>query len=180
MKLLKIVALSALLLLAACGPADVQTAAEDAASAAGISASDVAAAASAVGVTESDAAAAASDAAAALNDSSVQAAAGEAAVAIEGLIGSEPLRLQNDQPLVLSTTQEIAGVTNYKWTISEVPAGAESARGLVIQENSNGKLTIEPADYAKYFPASGNYTIDLQLTMSDGSTQVVPIPVVVP
>lgn len=171
MKRLVCVLVTGLLLLAACGPADVETAANEAASAAaGITASDAAAAAS-------DVAAAAS---AAADDPDVQAAASEVAAAIEGLIGSEPLRLQADQPLVLSTTSEVAGVSNYRWVIAEAPAGAESVEGQVISENSDGKLTVEPADYEKYFPASGDYTINLELTLSDGTQQVQPIPLVVP
>lgn len=170
---MKVIAVAFLLLLGACGPADVNTAAQDAASAAASIAGET-------GVTESDAAAAVSAAAEALDDPSVQAAASEAAAVIEGLVGSEPLRLQADQPLVLSTAQEVAGVTNYKWTISQVPAGAESVQGQVIQENSNGKLTVEPADYAKYFPVAGDYTVDLQLTFDNGQTQVQQIPLLVP
>ena len=182
MKIVKLLALSAALLLAACGsPADVQTAA----SAAGVSASDAAAAASAVGaaaselgVTESDAAAAASELAAAASELGLSAS--DAAVAIEGLTGSDPLRLQADQPLVLSTTQQVAGVSNYRWVISKAPAGAEGVVGQVISENSDGKLTVEPADYAKYFPTAGEYTVDLILTFTNGTSQTTQIPILVP
>lgn len=185
MKIIKVLALSAALLLAACGsPADVQTAA----SAAGVAASDAAAAASAVGaaaselgVTESDAAAAASEIAAAASELGLtESDAAAAAVAIEGLTGSDPLRLQSDQPLVLSTTQEVAGVSNYRWVISAAPAGAEGVVGQVISENSDGKLTVEPADYAKYFPTAGEYTVDLILTFDNGTSQTTQIPIVVP
>lgn len=175
MNLRRCAALGVLLLAAACGPADVNQTANDAASALP----------SLPPGTDATAAAALNDPAvqatanAVLNDPAVQAAASAAADALAAIAPSD-LRLQSDQPLVLDTTQQVAGVTNYRWTIAEVPAGAESVKGQLISENSNGKLTIEPSDYAKYFPASGNYTIDLELTFGDGSKQTVPIPLIVP
>lgn len=170
MKILKLAAVLMLVALAACGPAEVDQAANDAANEA----------AATIGTAlPSLPPGAEQTAAAALNDPTAQALLEQAGAELEGLVPSD-LRLQADQPLVLDTTREIAGVTNYKWTVAEVPAGAESARGQVIEENSTGKLTIEPADYAKYFPASGNYTVNLDLTLDGGTMQTVPIPVVVP
>lgn len=166
MRILRVCSLVVLLALAACGPAEVEQTANDAASAI----------ASAV---PSLPPGAEQTAAAALNDPTAQALIDQASAELEGLVPSD-LRLQSDQPLVLDTTRQVAGVTNYKWTIAETPAGAESVQGQVIQENSTGKLTIEPADYAKYFPASGDYTINLDLTMENGTTQTVPIPITVP
>ena len=168
-------------LLVACGPADVNDAANTAASAVPPGADATAAAALNDPGLQATAQAALNDPTtqAALNDPTVQALASAAAAALVGLTPSD-LRLQSDQPLVLDTTQQIAGVTNYRWTIAEVPAGAESVKGQLISENSNGKLTIEPSDYSKYFPASGNYTINLELTFSDGTKQSVPIPLIVP
>lgn len=114
-----------------------------------------------------------------IGDPTAQALANDTVANLAGLVPSD-LRLQRDQPLVLDTTKELAGVTNYKWTIGVVPPGAESVQGKVINENSNGKLTIEPADYAQYFPVAGSYALILELTFTDGSKQSLPVPLIVP
>jgi len=98
---------------------------------------------------------------------------------LAGIVPSN-LALQSSQPLVLDVTRQVAGVNNYRWTITQVPPGAESVQGTEIAENSDGKLTINPSDYAKYFPVSGNYVVNLELTNTNGTTNTVPIPVVVP
>jgi hypothetical protein len=178
----KLITVACALMLAACGPADVETAADAAASALPSVPAELAASAEAL-AEEAEALASGIEALASSGDLEAAASAlGAAAAELEALAGQfeEPLRLQSDQPLVLDTTQAIAGVTNYKWTIAQAPAGAESVEGQTISENSNGKLTIEPADYAKYFPASGDYQVDLALTFEDGTIETVPIPVVVP
>jgi len=171
MRILKAFMILSLLALAACGPADVEQTANEVASAVP----------SLPPGAEQTAAALLNDptAQALLNDPTAQALANQAGAELSGLVPSD-LRLQQDQPLVLGTTQEVAGVNNYKWTITQVPAGAESVKGKVISENSNGKLTIEPADYAQYFPTSGDYTVDLELTFDNGTKQTVPIPVTAP
>jgi hypothetical protein len=177
-----VIAVACALTLAACGPADVETAANEAASALPSVPAELAASAEAL-AEEAEALASGIEALASSGDLEAAASAIEGAAAeLEALANqfNEPLRLQTDQPLVLDTAQEIAGVTNYKWTIAEAPAGAEGVEGEVISENSNGKLTIEPADYARYFPAPGEYQVDLVLTFEDGSVQSVLIPVVVP
>jgi hypothetical protein len=170
MKIVKLCLMLVLLALAACGPADVnQTANEIASAVPATLPSDL----------PSLPPGAEQTAAAALNDPTAQALLEQVGAELEGLVPSD-LRLQRDQPLVLDTAREVAGVNNYRWTIAEVPAGAESVKGKLIEENSNGKLTIEPADYAQYFPVSGTYTVNLQLTLDNGTQQNVPIPVEVP
>lgn len=174
MKIVRLCLMIALLALAACGPAEVNQTANEVASALP---SDLPSALPSdlpsvpPGLEQT--------AAAALNDPTAQALLEQASAELEGLVPSD-LRLQRDQPLVLDTTREVAGVTNYRWTIAEVPAGAESVKGKLIEENSNGKLTIEPADYGQYFPVAGTYTVNLQLTLDNGTQQSVPIPVEVP
>jgi hypothetical protein len=171
-------AVSAIALLAACGPAEVDQAAQSAAAEAGVAipsgAADEAASALASAVAGLE-----QDAAGLLNDADLQALANEAVTTVQGLTPSD-LRLQQDQPLVLDTTQQVADVSNYRWVITQSPAGAESVRGTVIEENSNGKLTIEPSDYAKYFPVAGDYTVDLELTYANGNKERSPIPIIVP
>ncbi len=189
---------AAWLVLGACGPADVTTSASQAASAAASAAgaagsagqSVVASAAGAAASTAASAAAGVDTSAAASLAASAAGAVGvdpSAAASLAGAAGSlaanvapSELKLQRDQPLVLNTTAQVAGVTNYRWTIAQVPAGGESVQGDVIAENSDGKLTIDPADYAKYFPVPGTYTVNLDLTNANGTTTTQPIPVIVP
>jgi hypothetical protein len=168
-----------LLLLAACGPADVDQAAEDAAQAVGsIAPSDLAQAGDALA-----SAAANTDVGAltggVLSEADLNALLAEAQTTVQGLAPSD-LRLNQNEPLVLNTTQQVAGVTNYRWVITDVPAGAESVRGAVIDENSNGQLTIAPGDYAQYFPVAGNYTVTLELTYENGTKERTPIAITVP
>lgn len=181
MKTRSFLAAAALLLLGACGPADVNQATNQAASAfpsaAAVASDAVNQAASALPSGAIDEAVQAGEDL--LNDADLQALGNEALTTIQGLTPSD-LRLQRDQNLVLDTTQEVADVSNYRWVITQVPAGAESVRGSVIGENSNGKLSIEPSDYAKYFPVAGNYTVDLELTYANGNKERSPIPIIVP
>ena len=185
MKLSMLIAAGAVLALAACGPADVNQAAQEAASTAGVAIpSDAAeqaasAIASAGALVDASTEAAINDAIASLSDSDLEALANEAVTSVQGLTPDD-LRLQNDQPLVLDTTQQVADVNNYRWVITQAPAGAESVKGTVISENSNGKLTVEPSDYAKYFPVAGNYTVDLELTYANGTKERSPIDITVP
>lgn len=110
-----------------------------------------------------------------LTDPTVVAGANE----LVGTIAAD-LRLQQDQPLVLDASKQAADISNYRWTMTGVPTGAETVRGQVIQENSDGKLTLAPTDYAKYFPITGFYTVTLDLTFTGGTTESTPIVVYVP
>ncbi len=176
------------LALAACGPADVaQTTNTAVAVAASAIPADIQKTAEAVASDPTTAAlmstaiAAANDPSVAglLNDADLQALTNEALTTINGLTPSD-LRLQSDQKTVLDTTQQVADVKDYRWVISAVPAGAEKVKGMVISENSSGKLTVEPTDYSKYFPVSGTYTVDLELTYTSGKKERSPITILVP
>ncbi|MBK9715516.1 MAG: hypothetical protein IPO81_30165 [Kouleothrix sp.] len=78
--------------------------------------------------------------------------------------------LQQGQALVLDATQSAGNITDYKWTIVKAPAGAESVEGQVIREGSSGNISLEPADYAKYFPTAGSYTVRLTVTDASGGS----------
>jgi hypothetical protein len=118
-------------------------------------------------------------AAAALNDAANQAATAvsgpDAATAVANASGAlsavaDDVTLQQGQALVLDATKSAGNIKDYKWTITKAPAGAESVVGQVIKENSSGNVTIDPADYAKYFPKSGDYTVRLTVTDTAGQT----------
>ena len=53
---------------------------------------------------------------------------------------------------------------------SQINAPQVPARvGKVIGEGSSGNLSLNPNDYTKYFPASGDYTIRLTVMDTKGS-----------
>lgn len=197
MKKVKYLFVGALLALAACGPADTNSAAGTAGAALGtaVPPAVASAAANAAAAIPSDIAAAAESAvnaaissvpsdiaeqaAALLADAQLQQLASEAVSTISGLPSSN-LKVQRDQPTVLGTTQEVADVTDYRWIMTQVPAGAEKVKGTLIAENSNGKLTVDPNDYAKYFPVAGDYIVTLELTFKDGHKERSPINLSIP
>jgi uncharacterized protein YcfL len=108
---------------------------------------------------------AANQAATAVTDPTNQAAAAGALSAV-----ADDVTLQQGQALVLDASKSAGNIKDYKWTITKAPTGAESVVGQVIKENSNGNVTIDPADYAKYFPKSGDYTVQLTVTDTAGQT----------
>jgi hypothetical protein len=78
--------------------------------------------------------------------------------------------VQQGQALTLSALSSIPDVTNYKMTIVDAPAGAAASKGQVIKEASNGNISLNADEYSKYFTASGDYKIRLDLTTSGNST----------
>ena len=169
--------LSGALLLGACGsPATVNNAANQAATAAADPTN-----AAALNDAANQAASAIADPTnqAAINDALSQAATAasgpEAATALADATGAlsavaGDVTLEQGQALVLDATKSAGDIKDYKWTITKAPSGAEAVVGQVIKENSNGNVTIEPADYAKYFPTAGDYTVRLTVTDSAGQS----------
>ena len=103
------------------------------------------------------------------------AAVGNALTAAE-----EDVTVKQGEQLVLDATKSVGDITNYKWTIQKAPAGAESVVGQTIKESSSGNLSLNPDDYAKYFPKSGDYTVWLTVTDSKGGTSYDDFTVTVP
>jgi hypothetical protein len=83
---------------------------------------------------------------------------------------AEDVTLQQGQALVLDATKSAGDIKDYKWTITKAPSGADAVVGQVIKEASSGNVTIDPADYTKYFPKSGDYTVQLTVTDTAGKT----------
>ncbi len=108
----------------------------------------------------------------------VATAVSDAASTLEAV--ANDVTLAQGEALVLDATQSAGEIQNYKWTIAAAPAGAESVVGQVIQENSNGNVSIDPADWEKYFPATGDYTIQLDVTDAAGQTSADQFVVTVP
>jgi hypothetical protein len=113
--------------------------------------------------------------AAVLNDAATAVSGPDVATAVSDAAGTlsaaaDDVSLQQGQALVLDASKSAGDIKDYKWTITKAPAGAESVVGQVIKENSNGNVTIDPADYAKYFTKSGDYTVRLTVTDTAGKT----------
>jgi hypothetical protein len=177
-KILPGLVLSGALLLGACGGPAVNDAANQAANAAATELANP--------TTQADVGQAANEAATALADPTTQAMINEAATAATGPEAAsavaeaagalsavaDDVTLRQGEALILDATQSVGNIANYKWTIEQAPAGAESVVGQVIQENSNGNASIDPADFAKYFPTAGSYTVRLTVTDASGQTSM--------
>lgn len=83
---------------------------------------------------------------------------------------AENVTVEQGQALVLNATKSTGDIKDYKWTITKAPAGAQTVVGQVIKEGSSGNVSLEPADYAKYFPTAGTYTVQLTVTDAAGKT----------
>jgi hypothetical protein len=99
----------------------------------------------------------------------------EAATAVSEAAGTlsavaDDVTLQQGEALVLDATNSVGNVANYSWTVLDAPAGAEAVKGQMIAEGSNGNVSLEPADYEKYFPVAGRYTVRLTVTDTSGAT----------
>jgi K319L-like, PKD domain len=191
--------LGAALLLSACGtPTSVNDAANQAATAISNPTASSALNEAATAVTNPTNVAAVNDAlnhagtavsdptnAAMLNEAATAAAGPEVATAVSDAAGTlsaaaEDVTLEQGEALVLDATKSAGDIKDYKWTITKAPTGAESVVGQVIKEASSGNVTIEPADYTKYFPKSGDYTVQLTVTDTAGKTASNDIDITVP
>jgi hypothetical protein len=169
-KLLPGMLLGAALMLGACGGPTVNNAANQAASAIAepttSAAISDAANAAATELANPTTQAAINQAATALTGPQAASAAAEAASGLSAVAGD--VTLQQGQAPVLDATKSAGNIADYKWTIEKAPSGAESVVGQVIKEGSSGNVSIDPADYAKYFPTAGNYTVRLTVTDAAG------------
>ena len=180
---------SAALLLGACGsPTSVNDAANQAATAVSDPTAGAALNEAATAIADPTNVAAANDAlnqagtviadptnVAAVNEAATAVTGPDVATAVSDAAGTlsaaaDDVTLAQGQALVLDATKSAGDIKDYKWTITKAPAGAEAVIGQVIKENSNGNVTIDPTDYAKYFPMSGDYTVQLTVTDNAGKS----------
>jgi hypothetical protein len=82
---------------------------------------------------------------------------------------ADDVTLKEGEALVLDASKSVGDIQDYKWTIVQAPSGATSVVGQVIGEGSSGNLSLNPDDYTKYFPASGDYTIRLTVMDAKGT-----------
>lgn len=159
------------LALSACGPADVQTAANEAAA--------TATALVPAGIEETAAALAADPTVAAIAaDPTVEALASDAQALIadpqvqstldQAFSNLGNLTVSDGQALALDALASVPNVTTYKMTVTQAPDGAGAKPGTVIKEASNGNISLNPDEYAKYFTVAGDYKIKLDI-VSDGN-----------
>jgi hypothetical protein len=172
--------LAGALLLGACG---TPTTVNDAANQAGTAVANPTAAAAinqaATAVLEPTTAAALGDAA---NQAATAVTSPDAATAVAGALSAvaDDTTVKQGQALILDATKSAGNISDYKWTIEKAPSGAESAIGQTIKEGSSGNVSLEPNDYAKYFPKSGPYTVRLTVTDTAGKSAVDDFQVMVP
>jgi biotin carboxyl carrier protein len=192
--------LAGALLLGACG---TPTTVNDAANQAGTAVANPTAAAAinqaATAVLEPTTAAALGDAAnqaatavlepttaAALGDAANQAATAvtspDSATAVAGALSAvaDDTTVKQGQALILDATKSAGNISDYKWTIEKAPSGADAVIGQTIKEGSSGNVSLEPNDYAKYFPKPGPYTVRLTVTDNAGKSAVDDFQVMVP
>ena len=167
-KLIICMILGAATLLSACGTAPTQDAANQVGTA--VSGSD---AATAVSLGSTVVAAPEAGTAEALVGTAVAAPeAGTAEAVVSGAVqaAADDVTIQQGQALVLDATKSAGDIKDYKWTIAKAPTGAESVVGQVIKESSSGNISLNPTDYAKYFPMTGDYTVRLTVTDAQGAS----------
>jgi hypothetical protein len=182
-KILPIALLSSALLLGACG---TPTTVNDAANQAGTAIADPTTSAA---VDQATTAVSDPTNAAALNDAANQAttavAGPDAATAMADATGAlsavaDDTTIKQGQALILDATKSAGSISDYKWTIEKAPSGAEAIIGQTIKEGSSGNVSLEPADYAKYFPQAGTYTVRLTVTDAAGKTAMDDFEVMMP
>ena len=167
-KLIICMMLGAAALLSACGAAPAQDAANQVGTA--VSGSD---AATAVSLGSTVVAAPEAGTAEALVGTAVAAPeAGTAEAVVSGAVqaAASDVTIQQGQALVLDATKSAGNIKDYKWTITKAPTGAETVVGQVIKEDSSGNVSLNPDDYAKYFPTAGDYIVRLTVVDTQGAS----------
>ena len=153
-----------LVALAGCGPADVETGANEAvATAAALVPPDAVATAAAI-ASDPTVEALAATAEAALSSPDVQAALDEA------FAGLNQVTITQGEALTFDALSSIPDVTNYRMTIVDAPEGAAASEGQVIKEASGGNISLNPNEYEQYFTTAGDYKVRLDVTSSGNRT----------
>lgn len=168
-----------LLGLAACGPADANTAVNEAVATATAlvpaGAEETLEALASDPTVEALASEVAATIEAAVSDPGVQAALDEAFNGME-----DTVTLEQGQALTLDALSAVPDVSNYTMTVVEAPAGAEASEGKVIKEASGGNISINPDEYGQYFTTAGDYTVRLDVTTTGNQTASNEFTVTVP
>ena len=175
-----LMAAALLMVLAACGAPDINTAVDEAAATATailppgadltaeVLATDptVEALANELGATiEALAAEVEATAEAALADPTVQAALDQAFQSL-----NDQVTVTQGQAITFDALAGLTDITNYKITLVDAPAGAEANEGEVIKEASGGNVSLNPNEYEQYFTTAGDYKVRLDITSSGNKT----------
>ena len=180
MKLKLILIAGALLaVLVGCGPADVETGANDALATATTlvpaGAEETAAALLNDPTTEALLNEALATMEAAASDPGVQAALDDAFTSL-----NDQVTLTQGEALTLDVLSGVPDVTNYTMTVVDAPAGAEASEGQVIKEASGGNISLNPDEYGQYFTTAGDYRVRLDVTSAGNQTATHEFTVTVP
>ena len=154
-----------LLALAACGPADVDTAANEALATATTLVPPGAEETIEALASDPTVDAIAGEIEAALADPELQSALDEAFTTL-----NDQVTLEQGEALTFDALAGLTDITNYKMTVVEAPAGAGVAPGTVIKEASGGNISLEPADYEQYFTTAGDYRVRLDIVSTGDRT----------
>jgi hypothetical protein len=105
-----------------------------------------------------------------------------AGTAVSGALtaAESDVTVKQGEALVLDASNSAGDIKDYKWTITKAPTGAESVVGQTVKEGSSGNVSLNPDDYAKYFPKSGDYTVRLTVTDAQNATADTDFTVTVP
>ena len=186
-------ALALLGVLVACGPADVEQAANEAAVTAEAAANDPGVQATAEAIVNDPGVQATAEAIA--NDPTVQALANEAAATIEAMTNdpalaaaldeafgtmNDELTITQGQALNFDALSSVTGIENWTMTIVEPPSGASASKGQVVKEASGNDISLNPDEYEKYFTTSGDYRVRLDVENSSGGTASQEFTITVP
>jgi hypothetical protein len=183
-KLIACLLCAAAALLSACGAANVQNGANQAATAVSSNEAGTAVSLAGTAVNAPEAGTAVAIAGTAVNApeagtavslagtavNAPEAATAEAMTNAAVTAAADDVTIKQGEALVLDASKSVGDIKDYKWTIVQAPTGAASVVGQVIKEGSSGNVSLNPDDYTKYFPTAGEYTVRLTVTDAKGAT----------
>ena len=94
--------------------------------------------------------------------------------------GLSNITVTEGQALTFDALSAVPNITNYTMTVTQAPEGAGVSAGTVIKEASNGNVSLNADEYAKYFTVAGDYKIKLDVVIDGDKTATHEFTVTVP